>query len=366
MQVPPAAPERQWPPELFLERLYLQLQAARHVTVDAFIAARTRRWAKLEAMLRRSRRGRLRDIPAADLERFGALYREAASDLAIARRDFPDDDVATYLNDLCARAHPMLYRSAPLRAVGRCCAGSRSASRARSARAAPTSLLSLGLMLAGAVAGWLAVDLRPDLRASLVPAVGLRPAGPGPGQLAAQRAAARHRDHHQQHQGRRRLLPRRRARRACPTLFILAANGWMLGTIAAAVHQGGYDLAVLVADRPRTVCSSSASSSSPAPPGCMSATPSSVPGCCAAARRFSRAALGLARARRRHRLAAGHLRDPRGVRLAVDAARVGEAARRGRRRGRALLLAAARRATRRARPARPPRQRRGLIVGTAA
>ncbi len=27
MQVPPAAPERQWPPELFLERLYLQLQA---------------------------------------------------------------------------------------------------------------------------------------------------------------------------------------------------------------------------------------------------------------------------------------------------------------------------------------------------
>ncbi len=27
MQVPPAAPERLWPPELFLERLYLQLQA---------------------------------------------------------------------------------------------------------------------------------------------------------------------------------------------------------------------------------------------------------------------------------------------------------------------------------------------------
>ena len=27
MQLPPGAPERQWPPELFLERLYLQLQA---------------------------------------------------------------------------------------------------------------------------------------------------------------------------------------------------------------------------------------------------------------------------------------------------------------------------------------------------
>ena len=28
-----------------------------------------------------------------------------------------------------------------------------------------------------------------------------------------------------------------------PTAFFLAANGWMLGTIAAAVHHGGYDLA---------------------------------------------------------------------------------------------------------------------------
>ena len=31
-------------------------------------------------------------------------------------------------------------------------------------------LLSVGLLLAGAVAGWLAVDLRPDLRASLASA----------------------------------------------------------------------------------------------------------------------------------------------------------------------------------------------------
>jgi len=29
MEVPEAAPERQWPPELFLERLYLQLQGRR-------------------------------------------------------------------------------------------------------------------------------------------------------------------------------------------------------------------------------------------------------------------------------------------------------------------------------------------------
>src|SRR4029077_2219267 len=85
------------------------------MTVAAFTAARRDRWGELEAMLRRSRRGRLRDLASADMERFGTLYRTAPSDLATARRDFPDDDVTIFLNDLCARAHPMLYRSAPVR-----------------------------------------------------------------------------------------------------------------------------------------------------------------------------------------------------------------------------------------------------------
>ncbi|MDQ6855884.1 MAG: stage II sporulation protein M [Candidatus Dormibacteraeota bacterium] len=211
------------------------------MTVDAFIATRRERWAELEAMLIKSRRGRLRDTPAAELERFGALNREAASDLAIARRDFPDNDIATYLNDLCARAHPLMYRSPPVRprdllrwfAVG--------IPRAFRARRLYV-LLSLGLLLAGAIAGWLAVDLRPDLRASLVPASGFD-------QLARGQVSA---------------LPNApllgtviisnniKVAAVCflggalaglPTAFILAANGWMLGTIAAAVHQGGYDLA---------------------------------------------------------------------------------------------------------------------------
>jgi uncharacterized membrane protein SpoIIM required for sporulation len=211
------------------------------VTVDAFVATRRDRWAQLEAMLHRSRRGRLRDVPAGELEQFGALYREAASDLAISRRDFPDDDVSTYLNDLCARAHPMLYRSPPVRprdllrwfAVG--------VPRAFRARRTYV-LLSLGLLVGGALAGWLAVDLRPDLRDSLVPQSGFD-------QLA---------------RGQLRALPNApllgtviitnniKVAAICflggalvglPTALILAANGWMLGTIAAAVHQGGYDLA---------------------------------------------------------------------------------------------------------------------------
>jgi uncharacterized membrane protein SpoIIM required for sporulation len=211
------------------------------VTIDAFIAARRDRWAQLEAMLQKSRRGRLHDTPAADLERFGTLNREAASDLAIARRDFPDDDVTTYLNDLCARAHPLMYRSPPMRprdllrwfAVG--------IPRAFRARRYYV-LLSLGLLVAGAVAGWLAVDLRPDLRASLVPQSGFDQLARG--QVSSLPSAPL--------LGTVIITNNIKVAAVCflggalaglPTLVILAANGWMLGTIAAAVHQGGYDLA---------------------------------------------------------------------------------------------------------------------------
>ncbi len=211
------------------------------MTVEAFVAGRRDRWAQLEAMVKRSRRGRLRDIPAADLERFGALYREAASDLAIARRDFPDDAVTTYVNDVCARAHPLLYRSPPTRPrdlVRWFTVGVPQAFRARRVYV----LLSLGLLLAGAVAGWLAVDLRPDLRASLIPQSGFDQLARG--QVSALPSAPL--------LGTVIITNNIKVAAVCflggalgglPTLFILAANGWMLGTIAAAVHEGGYDLA---------------------------------------------------------------------------------------------------------------------------
>jgi uncharacterized membrane protein SpoIIM required for sporulation len=211
------------------------------MTVEAFVAARRERWAQLEAMLARSRRGRLRDIPAADLERFGLLYRSAASDLAIARRDHPDSDAVTYLNGLCARAHPMLHRSPPARPgelLRRFAVGIPRAYRERRRYV----LLSFGLMLAGVLAGWVAVDLRPDLHGSLVPQsgfdqlargqVGSLPSAPLLGTVI--------------------ITNNIKVAAICflggfaagvPTAFFLAANGWMLGTLAAAVHQGGYDLA---------------------------------------------------------------------------------------------------------------------------
>lgn len=209
--------------------------------MEAFVAPRRARWHQLEAMIDRSRRGRLRDIPATEMERFGALYREATSDLAIARRDLPDAEVTAFLNSLCARAHPLLFRSEPVRArlvVRRFLVGIPQAFRARRRYV----LASLGLLAAGALAGWLAVDVRPDLRASLVPISGFDelargqvnslPGAPLLGTVIITnniKVAA--------------VCFLGGALAGLPTAFILAANGWMLGTIAAAVHQGGYDLA---------------------------------------------------------------------------------------------------------------------------
>jgi uncharacterized membrane protein SpoIIM required for sporulation len=210
------------------------------MSLDTFIAERQSRWAELEAAIKQARRGRIRSIPVTQLERFGVLLRQASSDLAIARRDHPDAPITEYLNNLCARANPLLYRGTPLRlgAVPEFFA----AGLPRAFRAAwPYIMASFGLMLLGFLGGWLAVVLRPDLRDSLVPpslfdqlARGEHPTVPD-----APFAAA--------------FIIQNNIRVALicfafgvlwgvvPALVMLS-NGWMLGTIAAAVHQGGYDV----------------------------------------------------------------------------------------------------------------------------
>ncbi len=80
------------------------------MTVDTFVSTHRPDWERLESLLRRMRGGRLEGLDDEDILAFGHLYRQATSDLAVARRDFPYDTVATYLNGLVARAHPFVYR----------------------------------------------------------------------------------------------------------------------------------------------------------------------------------------------------------------------------------------------------------------
>ncbi len=77
--------------------------------IDRFIASRKARWDRLTHLLGEVRCRRLARLTAAEIEEFGALYRETASDLALARREFPGTQVVAYLNGLLARAHPYVY-----------------------------------------------------------------------------------------------------------------------------------------------------------------------------------------------------------------------------------------------------------------
>jgi uncharacterized membrane protein SpoIIM required for sporulation len=210
------------------------------MSLDAFIAERQGRWGALEAAIKTAKRGRLRNQSASDIERFGLLLRQTSSDLAIARRDHPDAPITEYLNTLCARAHPLLYRGRAWR-IG-AIAPFFATALPRSFRTAwPYIVTSLGLMLIGFIAGWLAVDLRPDLRASLVPPSLFDEMARGQIGTSVQDApfAAA-------------FIIQNNIRVALicfaggmllgiPTAFVLLTNGWMLGTVAAAVRLGGYD-----------------------------------------------------------------------------------------------------------------------------
>ena len=75
-----------------------------------FIAKKQQTWNELEDLLNRSRKAN-----AQELNRLGYLYRRVTSDLAVARRDFPQDRCVIYLNELASRAHSTVYQTSPLK-----------------------------------------------------------------------------------------------------------------------------------------------------------------------------------------------------------------------------------------------------------
>ena len=84
------------------------------MTPDELIKNRKPDWERLTALLQRAQRGQLTTLSEAELVEFGALYRAATSDLALAQRDFPRHNLTVYLNQLVGRAHPFVYRGDPV------------------------------------------------------------------------------------------------------------------------------------------------------------------------------------------------------------------------------------------------------------
>ena len=80
------------------------------MTTTEFISKKQETWNELEALLNRPR-----DADATQLNRLGYLYRRVTSDLAVARRDFPQDRCVPYLNELASRAHATVYQTSPFK-----------------------------------------------------------------------------------------------------------------------------------------------------------------------------------------------------------------------------------------------------------
>jgi uncharacterized membrane protein SpoIIM required for sporulation len=79
-------------------------------TLPAFVERRRPRWDELEALVGTAK-GSVTRLDPASVRRLGSGYRQAAADLAQARRRFPTDPVTTHLESLVGRARPLVYSS---------------------------------------------------------------------------------------------------------------------------------------------------------------------------------------------------------------------------------------------------------------
>jgi uncharacterized membrane protein SpoIIM required for sporulation len=137
-------------------------------SLSHFTASRQARWAELERLLASSEGNGLRQFDADHIEALGRAYRQVVSDLAIAQRDFPDDQLTLWLNGLAARAHLRLYR-APAPSWRRLSRFFWTDFARRFWTGGPYLAVSALLLFGPAAVAYLAGLLDPTLRDALVP-----------------------------------------------------------------------------------------------------------------------------------------------------------------------------------------------------
>jgi len=81
------------------------------VKVAELLDLRRKNWAELERLCDRLGAGRGKDLRAADVSRFAALYRAACADLALADAYQLPPNTVQYLHRLVGRSHNQLYRT---------------------------------------------------------------------------------------------------------------------------------------------------------------------------------------------------------------------------------------------------------------
>jgi len=74
-----------------------------------WLEKRKSQWQRLEQLLDRSGRRGVKALAHDELQELGLLYRQTASDLATVREDITSRSLTSYLNQLLARAHNLVY-----------------------------------------------------------------------------------------------------------------------------------------------------------------------------------------------------------------------------------------------------------------
>lgn len=135
---------------------------------DRFRLAREGDWRRLEGIVRRMESGRLRKLSDEDVLALPALYRTAASSLAVARETSLDAATIAWLEALVRRAWFQVY--GPRQGFARWFRGFLGGGLSQAVRAIwPDILIALAVMIAGVAAGWLLVSQDQEWYFSLVP-----------------------------------------------------------------------------------------------------------------------------------------------------------------------------------------------------
>jgi len=134
---------------------------------DRFRLEREGDWKRLEAIVTRIEKGRLRKISDEDVLALPALYRNVASSLAIARETSLDRATLSYLEGLTQRAWFLVY--GPRQSLGAWFRRFLGGAWGAAVRAIWIDILiALAAMIAGTVVGWLLVASDPEWYFSLV------------------------------------------------------------------------------------------------------------------------------------------------------------------------------------------------------
>jgi uncharacterized membrane protein SpoIIM required for sporulation len=135
---------------------------------DRFRIEREADWARLDDIVTRMERGRLRRISDDDLLALPVLYRTVASSLSIARETSLDRATISYLEALTQRAWFLVY--GPRASLGSWFRTFLGGGWGAAVRAIwPDILAALAAMVAGAVVGWLLVSSSPDWFYAIMP-----------------------------------------------------------------------------------------------------------------------------------------------------------------------------------------------------